>query len=154
MGKRIPRPGECYRHFKGRRFQVLTIAEHTERKETLVIYEGLYGRHPVYAKTLEHFLGIVDKEKFPDTDQIYRFELEEDTAIVDRKKQSLILQFLELEDTLEKKKFLQSHEKEMSDDFLSAAAMSLDYTEVSSDIELRYHELLKYLDMLIKFERR
>lgn len=151
---RIPRAGECYRHFKGNRYQVLTIATHTERKETLVIYEGLYGEHPVYARPLEMFVGKVDKTKFPNAAQEYRFELEEDTAVVDAEKQGLILQFLELPDHLAKRKFLQYHESQITDEFLTAVAISMDYTEVSTDLNVRYHELLKYLDMLIKFERR
>lgn len=151
---RIPRPGECYRHFKGNRYQVLTIAEHTEREETLVIYEGLYGEHAVFARPLSMFVGKVDKSKFPDVQQEYRFELEEETVVADKEKQSLILRFLDLETAAEKCKFLQDHETSMTDEFLSAAAMSLDFTEVSTDLEKRYHDLVKYLNLLIPYERR
>ena len=151
---RIPKPGECYRHFKGNRYQVLTVAKHTEREEELVIYEGLYGEHPVYARPLAMFTGKVDKMKFPDVKQEYRFELEEETAVPDVEKQSLIMQFLELDSNAEKKLFLQNNRVNITSELLSAVAMSMDYVESSQDLAIRYENIIKYLDTLMKFERR
>ena len=154
MEYRIPKAGECYRHFKGNRYQVLTIAKHTETGEDLVIYQGLYEGNPAYARPLPMFMSKIDHAKFPDATQEYRFELEEDTAVTDVEEHSLIMKFLELESNEEKVTFLQRIKTEVTDEFLTAAAQSLDFIESRETLEMRYEDLLFYLKTLMKYEKR
>lgn len=64
------------------------------------------------------------------------------------------MEFLDLDTKEEKVEFLQRERMNMTGDFLSAAAMSLDYVENSEDVDLRYEDLMHYLRTLIRFENR
>ena len=66
-----------YRHFKGDYYIVEGIGIHSETKEKYVIYRGLYGDKEVYLRPYEMFLSKVDKEKYPNVKQEYRFQLQE-----------------------------------------------------------------------------
>ena len=78
--------GDIVRHFKRETlgeeerkagvylYEIVGTATHTETREPLMVYRALYGDGQLYARPLEMFLGEVDREKYPDIRQKYRFE--------------------------------------------------------------------------------
>lgn len=149
MSRNIPKEGQIYRHFKGNRYQIITVATHTETEEKLVIYQALYGEGGIFARPLDMFMEKTDKVKYPEALQENRFELEEA-----EEKKSMLMDYLDLETNEERLQFLQKRKADVTEAFLEAVAQSMDYTEKETSVELRLVDLMNYLRMLKKYERR
>ena len=69
--------GRVYRHFKGDYYLAEALASDSETGRPFVVYRKLYGDGSLWLRPLDMFLSPVDKEKYPDAAQEYRFELVE-----------------------------------------------------------------------------
>lgn len=53
-----------YRHFKGKEYEVIGIAKHSETLEDFVVYRALYesefGKNALWIRTLKQFIGEVE----------------------------------------------------------------------------------------------
>lgn len=67
--------GKTYKHFNGQLYKVLFMATDSETNEEVVVYEALYGKHLIWTRPYDLFVSLVDKEKYPENEQIYKFDL-------------------------------------------------------------------------------
>lgn len=52
-------PGR-YRHYKGKDYQVIDIARHSETEEKMVVYRCLYGDYSLWVRPLSMFQETVE----------------------------------------------------------------------------------------------
>lgn len=68
--KTIDNPGDMVYLYE----VISTNVNHTETGERLVVYRALYGDKKLYARPYDMFMSEVDRKKYPDVTQKYRFE--------------------------------------------------------------------------------
>ena len=87
MEERKFQPGDIVKHFKRELvdqntkeyiYKIITFAHHSETDEMLVVYEALYPPYKICARPYDMFMSEVDREKYPNIKQKYRFELYEE----------------------------------------------------------------------------
>jgi hypothetical protein len=67
--------GQKYLHFKGREVKILELGKHSETLEEYVIYIHTNEENPtIWIRPIEIFQSKVDKVKYPNVTQEYRFE--------------------------------------------------------------------------------
>lgn len=76
-----PKPFEIFKHFKGKQYQILALAKDAGDGRSLVVYQALYGDYIIYVRDLSEFMSPVDKVKYPEASQEYRFERQSGTAV-------------------------------------------------------------------------
>ena len=148
----------------------------------MVVYQALYGDFPVYCRPLSMFMSKVDREKYPDVVQEYRFEkveslinadtcvnmtkspdVEENTAnnrTMDEAEESLaeynidplILEFLDAETILDKKNILAALHHRITDEMINTLAMSMDVVIEEGELQERYRQLKNCLDTIERYE--
>lgn len=176
----IPQPGQVYRHFKGNLYRIVTLAEHSETEEELVVYQALYGDYKVYARPLSMFMEKIDKDRYPDAAAEFRFTLqkelieapgppktEEETGRTAAREEvqepsrdaggeftldPLIIEFLDA-DTCEKRlSILSALRERITDDMINIMAISVGVEIREGDVERRYDDLRSCLLTFGKYE--
>ena len=57
------KPG-IYRHFKGNRYEVVGMANHSETMEPMVVYRALYGEGGLWVRPAAMWNELVDKPNY------------------------------------------------------------------------------------------
>ena len=177
--ERLVRPGQFYKHFKDKQYQIITVAEHSETGEKMVVYQALYGDFRTYVRPYEMFVSEVDREKYPHVTQKYRFELinsenfgntevkpeksetaevKEEVADICESDSELagvnpdLLAFLDLDTLAEKLEMFRDLRKRIDDHLLDSIAASLDIVVEEGPLPQRYQEVLNCLETMEHFE--
>ena len=57
------KPG-IYRHFKGNRYEVIGVANHSETMEPMVVYRALYGEQGLWVRPAAMWNEQVEREDY------------------------------------------------------------------------------------------
>lgn len=55
------KPGR-YRHFKGKEYEVIGVANHSETMEELVVYRALYGERGLWVRPVSMWNEMVERD--------------------------------------------------------------------------------------------
>jgi len=176
----IPRPGEFYRHFKNRLYQVIAVAYDAETEQQVVVYQALYGDYRVWVRPLENFLSRTDREKYPEASQEWRFErtvpegpaqdvsvpegpaqdvsvpegpAQDVSAVEDsRTGTQVLLAFLDAETREEKKAVLVSGMARLTQRELDSIYMALDMPAQEGDVRSQVSGILSWMKTQERYE--
>ena len=176
MKRELPKANEVWRHFKNKLYQIVVVATHSESKEELVIYQALYGDFGVYARPLDMFLSEVDREKYPEIEQKYRFEKVENISEASKQitdinseinietinktlkeesedeSKNFFIDFLDADDYYTKKKIILANKENITDKQLDAIFDIYGLKRNGIDKTIDIADFIAYLDMQIHFE--
>ncbi|MBO7096060.1 MAG: DUF1653 domain-containing protein [Lachnospiraceae bacterium] len=163
-----PVEGELYRHFKGGLYRIVTIAQHTETQEGLVIYRSEDDPSKVWARPVTLFCSPVDRVKYPDAAQEMRFEkvtgdgrpVSPSAPAPAAAKASAdgdgldpeVEAFLDAKSSIDRIHILSSLNHRLTDEMLITMATACDVELPEGDIRTKYQSLRESLVILGKYE--
>lgn len=169
MPQNRPVPGELYRHFKNKMYQIVAVATHSETRESYVVYQALYGDFLTYVRPYDMFISEVDHKKYPEVTQTYRFEYvgtaavteeqqgkEEKTTVVSDEGTSgadpRLLAFLDADTYAQKLDIVTSMEEELDDHLVNQMAASMDVIVEDGPCKDRIEQLKRCIRTRLRYE--
>lgn len=175
-----PMPGELYRHFKDKMYQIIAVATHSETREPYVVYQALYGDFRTYVRPYDMFISPVDTDKYPQVTQKYRFAYvgthamteersslaqthqEDGVALMSARTEASsedmsginqhFLAFLDADSYAEKYEIVSDMEEELDDHLINQMAASIDVIIEDGKLPERIRELESCIRTKAKYE--
>lgn len=158
---KIPKPGELYRHFKHRLYQVVLVAKDAETGTQVVVYQALYGDYQVYVRALDDFLSPVDKARYPDADQEYRF-IPVKAVPAEAKRPAghseaaaispALAAFFEAEDNQEQIRLLYQMKGKVTQSQVDSLGICLDVENTGGSPDQQLDNLIKHLETRMRYD--
>lgn len=163
----LPVPGEFYRHFKNRIYQIIALAYDSETSEQMVVYQALYGDFRIWVRPLSMFMEEVDRRKYPDAPQQFRFEkvdisnektLENGSSEAVEEPRPMSQHLLEFFDAMDEKnydKMLEALAKLSGDATqkeIDDICLVMDMTTIGVSVDEQIAEIRRQIHMLKKFD--
>lgn len=173
---RVLIPGDIYKHFKNKLYQIITVAIHSETGERYVVYQALYDDFKTYVRPYDMFMSEVDRVKYPEVTQKYRFEKVEKinnmsksdssdginilNTVEEEKKADeaetgvnpILLEFFDKNSLADKIEYLNSVKLKIDDRLINDISASLDLTIEEGDVSIRFASLINCLQTMARFE--
>ncbi len=164
---RILIPGDIYKHFKDKLYQIITVAVHSETGERYVVYQALYGDFKTYVRPYDMFISEVDRVKYPEAAQKYRFEkvcpvyepvkaCENETAKDGNEAEAgvnpVLLEFFDKNSLADKIEYLTSVRNKIDNRLINDISASMDLTIDEGDVSVRFASLINCLQTMARFE--
>lgn len=173
--RKEPQPGEFYRHFKNRLYQVLSVAYDAETEAAFVVYQALYGDYRVWIRPLDNFMSEVDREKYPEVTQHWRFERvwpgsgsmgaepgseragetvasPEDASLQQEAPSAFLLAFLDAKTAEEQRELLLAQLGSVTQRDLNSVCTACGISERAGDIESQARSIIRALALKARYE--
>ena len=153
--RELPKAGEVYRHFKGNNYEVISLATGSEDGESQVVYKALYPPYTVYVRPLEMFMEPVNKDKYPNAMQEYRFEKFDPTQEEQKTEETVdprLIAFLDAQGYDAKLEILDSMEYNVTEQMIIAMAVSMDIELNEGTTEEQFRALRKCIQTMQMYE--
>ena len=162
--------GDVYRHFKGNRYEIVTLAQDAEDGSLQVVYKALYPPYLTFVRPYADFTEVLDREKYPAATQMHRFEPEEGTKEKETEEESvydqpldepvgmegkinpMLLRFINCDEHDAKIAVLKEMRGKITEEMFAVMFMSMDVPMPDVSKDERYEILLKRLETLNEFD--